>query len=107
MNYQLILAIITAAVFLLGIVLILWLRGLHDFRIVLTERGIEFTGQFPARHRADVADFLRQNISGRPALILGRWQAGRVLRLQFRGAIDPAIQQRIRNFLIVTIKTPR
>ena len=106
MNYQLILAIITAAVFLLGIVLILWLRGLHDFRILLTAQGIEFTGQIPARYRADVADFLRQNIPGRPALILGRWQAGKFLRLQFRGAIDPGIQQRIRNYLILTLKTP-
>ena len=100
------LAIITAAVLLLGIVLVLWLRGLHDFRILLTAKGIEFTGRFPARHRTDVADFLKENIPGRPALILGRWQAGKYLRIQFRGAIDPGVQQRIRNYLILTLKSP-
>ncbi len=101
------LATITAAVLMLGIVLVLWLRGLHDFRIVLTAGGIKFTGRFPARYRTDVADFLQENIPGRPALILGRWQAGRFLRIQFRGAVAPAIQQRIRNYLILTIKSPR
>ncbi|MFI5379091.1 MAG: hypothetical protein ACHRHE_07340 [Tepidisphaerales bacterium] len=92
---------------LLGMVAILWLRGLYDFRIVVTARGIDFVGRFPARHRADVADFLEQNITARPVLILGRWQAGRILRISFRGSVTPGVQQRIRNFLVLTVKAPQ
>lgn len=99
--------VILVSIVLLGTVAILWLRGLYDFRIVVTTKGIDFTGRFPARHRADVAEFLEQNITARPALILGRWQAGRILRITFRGPIAPGIQQRIRNYLILTIKTPQ
>ncbi len=100
-------AIILAAALLLGIVAVLWFHGLYDFRILITGKGIEYVGRFPARYRAEVAEFLQRNIAIHPALILGRWQGGRVLQLRFRGRIDPAIQQRIRNYLILTIKTPQ
>jgi hypothetical protein len=99
--------LILVAAVLIGMVAILWVRGLYDFRIVITDRGIDFLGRFPARYRADVAEFLAKNVGSRPALILGRWQGGRILRIHFRGAIGPGIQQRIRNFLILTVKTPQ
>ena len=75
-----------------------------DFRIVVNARGVRFHGRFPPVHQAEVARFLTEESGVRRAVISGKWTAGRVLRVSVRGLVDPGQEQRIRNFLKMTLR---
>ena len=77
----------------------------HDFRVIIADGRVWFRGRFPPERRAAVAQFFQSDLQlpGK-VRVIGRWRAGRVLKLTFRGNIPAGEQQRIRNFLAMALR---
>jgi len=94
------------AILVLGVVLLLALHFMRppcNFQIVVREEKIDVRGRALTGKSGQIHDFFRQDLPRiHQARVEGYWD-GRRLRLRFRGALSRAHQQRIRNFLMVTL----
>lgn len=76
-----------------------------DFAIYVDGPEVTFTGRIAAGPRAAIEDFLTEDVAiAGPYTIRGKWD-GRVLAITVSGPGKFA-EQRIRNFLKVTLKPP-
>jgi len=87
------------------VVLLAWhfLRPPCNFRIVVRDARIDVRGRAVTGKAGQILNFFRQDLPGvQQVRVEGYWD-GRHLRLRFRGGLSRAHQQRIRNFLVVTL----
>jgi hypothetical protein len=82
------------------------LRPWYDFMIVVRDGEVSFKGRFPPEKRAAAIQFFAGDLAlpGRYR-VLGRWGPKRVLGLRFRGDFPRFSQQRVRNFLAMTLRS--
>ncbi len=96
-------AIQIAAVGLFLLLVFHFLRRPCNFRIRVRQGNVEISGSALAAKTALINDFFQRDLPEvRQARIQGYWD-GRRLRLHFGGELSPAHQQRIRNFLLMTL----
>ncbi|HEV3259912.1 MAG TPA: hypothetical protein VG013_23795 [Gemmataceae bacterium] len=90
----------------IGFVVLLALHFMRppcNFWIVVRDERIDVRGRAVTGKASQIHDFFRQDLPGiHQARVEGYWD-GRRLRLRFRGALSRAHQQRIRNFLVLTL----
>jgi hypothetical protein len=80
-----------------------FLRRPCNFRIRVRQGKVQISGSAIASKAGLVNDFFQKDLPEvRRARIQGYWD-GRRLRLHFGGELSPAHQQRIRNFLLLTL----
>lgn len=94
-------------VLLAVLALIGWLayRRTFDFIITVRRDKVTFRGRFLELAKGETARFLRDDIAPRGTVrIFGRRTSRGVLRLRFRGPLDPGQRQRVRNFLSVALR---
>ena len=92
-----------AAVALFVLLAYHFLRRPCNFRILVRQGRVETTGSAIAAKASLVNDFFQKDLPElKEARIRGYWD-GRRLRLHFGGELSPAYQQRIRNFLLMTL----
>ncbi|MEW4566491.1 hypothetical protein AB1L88_01360 [Tautonia sp. JC769] len=90
-----------------GVLVVVWLArsgrlGGGDFVIRLGPGDrVEVSGRVPRSKVPGIVGFFRDQAGGVPrGRIVGTFGPGGTPRLRFSGAIDPALRQRARNFLI-------
>lgn len=90
-------------------VMVWFVRGTKvgsGFVIQVDEADVRFRGQFPAGSQVTVIDFLRNDVALPGSYeIRGQWD-GQLLVIVVKGEHARAVEQRIRNFLKMTIKPP-
>ncbi|WP_406695269.1 hypothetical protein V5E97_29965 [Singulisphaera sp. Ch08] len=76
--------------------------GSNGFLIRSRTNGlIDIRGRVPRSKVLEIKEFCTQDLaSDRPFTIRGNWGAGKILTLRYTGGLNPAQQQRARNFLI-------
>jgi hypothetical protein len=87
------------------VVLVVWhfMKPPCNFRIVVRGERVDVHGPVVTAKRTQIHEFFRQDLpTVDQARVEGYWD-GRKLRLRFRGSLSPAHQQRIRNFLSLTL----
>ena len=90
-----------AAIALIGYIVWSMMRPRYHVRIVMDEHGIKYHEGIPKGHQSQVLEFLDDEVAPSGKLtIYARHQPDGYLRVDFRGHIDTATQQRIRNVLI-------
>ena len=97
--------ILLSIVVLIGLIAWAATAASYDFRMIIEDGRVWFRGRFPPERRAAVAQFFDSDLRlpGK-VRVLGRWRAGRVLQLRFRGKVPEGERQRIRNFLAITLR---
>ncbi len=92
-----------AAIALFFLLVYHFVRRPCNFRIRVREGKVEVSGSALASKASLVNDFFQKDLAEvRKARIQGYWD-GRRLRLSFGRELSPAHQQRIRNFLVMTL----
>ena len=95
-----------AVVMVLLLIPVVWalLGSRHDFAVRVDRAGrVSFKGRFPARYRAAVTEFFRQQAPPQRVKVYGSWSGGR-LRLRVTGVASSGDAQRVRNFLMATLR---
>jgi hypothetical protein len=78
----------------------------RGFVIHVDEADVRFAGQFPAQSKGMVIEFLRNDVALPGSYeIRGRWE-GQLLVVVVKGQQARVVEQRIRNFLKMTLKPP-
>lgn len=78
-----------------------------DFSIEVEGQEVTFKGRFPAGLEAMVEEFLVNDCRIEGAYeVMGKWEEGR-LAVSVRGANAKPLEQRIRNFLKLNVKSAR
>jgi hypothetical protein len=94
----------------LAAVMVWFIRGSHTangFVIHVDEHDVTFRGQFPPQAQATIIEFLRDDVALPGTYeIRGRWD-GQLLAIIVKGDQAHPYEQRIRNFLKITLKPPR
>jgi len=99
----LIAAWLLAAVVAVAVFASLRVRG--GFTIVVRGEIVRFRGPFPPGYKSAVADFLReQTPPGARLRVHGRWESNGRLTLRLSGVPSQGQRQRIRNFLMTTLR---
>jgi hypothetical protein len=99
---------ISVVVMVLGGVVIAWwvIRPWYDFLIVVEEGEVSFKGRFPPEKQAAMVQFFSSDL-GLPGRfrVIGRWRPRRILELKFKGDFPRFYEQRVRNFLAMTLRS--
>ncbi len=83
------------------------LRLQHLFEIHVRGGDVRFRGRFPPECRSEVTQFFRNDLGGDMRVrIIARKDGPRGLRLQIDGPMGAGEKQRIRNFLMMTLRRP-